>query len=342
MPTLNILQLQKEGERRIGLVDGARAHLLPEYSSLYALAQTAIEKSQSIASLVEAATRDDELDYDAIYEGHSPWRILPAFDHPSESARCYVTGTGLTHVASARNRDAMHEKSGSEKSKQSTPPLTDSMKMFQWGVEGGKPAAGKIGVSPEWFYKGTGQILRAHGQDLEIPAYAEGGGEEPEIAGLYLIGPDGKPYRVGYATANEFSDHPLEERNYLYLAPSKLRSASIGPEAVIGADLQDVRGTVALERDGGVLWSATIATGEENMCHTPANLEHHHFKYAAHRRPGDVHIHFFGADAFSFGAGVRAQSGDVAVVSWEGLGRPLKNQIVDEDAANELVSVGVL
>jgi len=334
---ISIVQLENAGARRIALVRENRLHLLPDYSSLYALALAAIEKNQTIAALVETLGADEELDYDAVYGGASEWRILPAFDHPDKAARCLVTGTGLTHIASARNRDAMHEKSGA-----AAQPLTDSMKMFQWGVEGGKPAAGEIGVAPEWFYKGTGEILRAHNQPLEIPPYAEGGGEEPEIAGLYLIAPNGIPYRVGYATANEFSDHPLEERNYLYLAPSKLRHASIGPEAIIGAELDDVRGEVALERDEKTFWSAQIATGETNMCHAIANLEHHHFKYAAHRGPGDAHVHFFGADAFSFGAGVRAQDGDIAVVSWEGLGRPLRNPIVEDKTPLRPTRVEVL
>ena len=64
--------------------------------------------------------------------------------------------------------------------------LTDSMKIYQIGVEGGKPGDGKIGAQPEWFYKGNGTMLRAHNQPLEIPAYGEDGGEEPEIAGIYV------------------------------------------------------------------------------------------------------------------------------------------------------------
>src|SRR5207244_12831064 len=36
-----------------------------------------------------------------------------------------------------------------------------------------------------------------------------------------------------------------------------------------------------------------------------SNMEHHHFKFDSHKRPGDVHVHFFGADAFSFGEGIR-------------------------------------
>ena len=63
------------------------------------------------------------------------------------------------------------------------------------------------------------------------------------------------------------------------------------------------------------------------MAHSLANLEHHHFKYAAHRVPGQAHVHFFGAAAFSFGAGVQLADGDVMEVAWEELGRPLRNTL---------------
>src|SRR5262249_12576117 len=148
------------------------------------------------------------------------------------------------------------------------------------------------GLQPEWFYKGDGSILRAHGEDLEIPAYGWDGGEEPEIAGVYVISPQGKAFRVGLTVANEFSDHRMEKKNYLYLAPSKLRNCSIGPELVVGEDEFDhVPGTVKIFRGETCVWSKEIWTGEKNMSYSVANLEHHHFKYAAHRRSGDVHIH---------------------------------------------------
>jgi hypothetical protein len=63
------------------------------------------------------------------------------------------------------------------------------------------------------------------------------------------------------------------------------------------------------------------------MCHTLANLEHHHFKHDCHRRPGDVHVHFFGADALSFGDGVTLRDGDVMVVQFDGFGRALRNPL---------------
>ena len=221
---------------------------------------------------------------------------MPPLDHPDEPARCLVSGTGLTHLGSAKNRQAMHG---------ATAQMTDSMRMFQLGVEQGKPAAGEIGAAPEWFYKGTGTILRAHGEALEVPAYAEDGGEEAEVAGCYVVGPDGRPWRAGFAMGNEFSDHVFEKRNYLNLAGSKIRTCALGPELVVDAEFQSVPGEVAIERAGAVAWAKAIATGEAEMCHSLANIEHHHFKFATHRRPGDAHVHYFGACALSFGDGVK-------------------------------------
>ena len=141
-----------------------------------------------------------------------------------------------------------------------------------------------------------------------MPAYAEDGGEEAEIAGVYFIGADGTPWRIGMAIGNEFSDHKFEKRNYLNLAGSKLRNCSLGPELVLDPEFQSVPGTVKIERAGKILWSKDIATGESEMCHSLANIEHHHFKFEAHRRPGDLHVHYFGACSLSFGDG-RATGG---------------------------------
>jgi hypothetical protein len=306
--------------RRVAKVEGDRCLPLRDQTTVYGLAFAALRSGGGLALEVERGLSGEALDYDAIHGGQSDWRLLPAFDHPEEPGRCLVSGTGLTHMASARNRQAMH---GGQKGEAA--PVTDSMRMYQWGVEGGRPEPGRIGVQPEWFYKGCGTVLRAHGEALEVPPFAGDGGEEPEVAGAYIVDPEGRPRRVGLMIANEFSDHIMERQNYLYLAPSKLRACSIGPELVVGAAFGDVAGTVSIERDGKTVWSRAIATGEANMSHTLANLEHHLFKYEAHRRPGDAHVYFFGADAFSFGEGVKLEDGDVMVISWEGFGRPLRN-----------------
>ena len=319
-----LVQLQSPRGRRIGVVEDPQIRLLGESASVFALANTAISADSSLRETIERQLSRDELDYDAVYEGRSDWRILPAADHPGEPARCLVSGTGLTHMASASRRNAMHA-AGEH--------VTDSIRMYNWGVEGGKPEPGEVGATPEWFYKGNGAILRAHNEPLVVPPYAEDGGEEPEIAGVYIIDPSGNPRRIGLTVGNEFSDHRLEKRNYLYLAHSKLRCCAIGPELAVNPDFESIDGKVAIERTGKILWKQNIKTGEKEMCHSIANLEHHHFKYEQHRRPGDMHVHFFGADAFSFGDGIELREGDVMQVEFEGFGRALRNPLrVQTDA----------
>jgi hypothetical protein len=306
---MRLIQLQGPRGRRVAQVEEPKLRLLEGCESIYELA---------LSGAMEGHPSGELLDYDAIYQGQSEWRILPSADCPMEPARCLVSGTGLTHKASAKNRDAMHA---------AAQAVTDSTRMYQSGVEGGKPAPGEIGIAPEWFYKGNGTVLRGHGEPLTVPEHAEDGGEEPEIAGVYLIDAEGRPRRIGFTVGNEFSDHVVERKNYLYLAASKLRPCSIGPELTLGGSFTLVPGQVSVERAGSVLWSRAIQTGEEAMCHSLANIEHHHFKFEAHRRPGDLHIHFFGADAFSFGDGVQLQDGDIMQVRFDGFGRALRNPL---------------
>ena len=78
------------------------------------------------------------------------------------------------------------------------------------------------------------------------------------------------------------------------------------------------------------------------MCHSLTNIEHHHFKFEWHRRPGDMHIHFYGADAFSFGAGVTLNEGDVMKVQFDGFGRALCNPLKVDAAADAVVAVQAL
>jgi hypothetical protein len=182
-------------------------------------------------------------------------------------------------------------------------------------------------------------MLKAHGQSLEIPAFGNDGGEEPEVAGIYIIDKKGQPWRIGFSTANEFSDHVMEKKNYLYLAPSKLRNCSIGPELVIDEMFTDLTGTVKIRRNDSVVWSADIHTGQQHMAHSLENLEYHHFKYPAHQIPLQAHVHFFGADAFSFGSQVVLQDGDVMEIFWAGMGRALQNTLKIADRKEKMVAI---
>src|SRR6266550_8766294 len=213
---VRLVQLKHSRQgRRIAVVEENHLRLLSGANSIFGLAQTSIAKKISLAKQIPASRSRESLDYDAVYLGESAWRLLPAFDHPDELARCLVIGTGLTHRKSAENRQAMHRGTGFQPvsdemegdrlqaNRLEACATSDSMKMYRWGLEGGRPARGKIGVSPEWFYKGCGTILGAHGEPLEVPAFALDGGDEAEVAGAYLIDPSGRPRRVGLALANE-------------------------------------------------------------------------------------------------------------------------------------------
>ena len=316
---MRLVQLRQGEQRRVALVEEPRLRLLSGADSIYELANAAIHEGDAFSALVQRSLTAETLDYDAVYAGISPWHLLPPIDHPVQPACCLVTGTGLTFLGSARDRNAMHDVSKDEP--------TDSMRMFQWGVAEGKPAPGAIGVAPEWFYKGNGTILRAQGEPLLVPPYAEDGGEEAEVATCYIIAPNGEPYRLGMAAGNEFSDHVCEKKNYLYLAGSKLRTCSLGPELVVDPAFDSVPGTVSLKRDGRVFWTRDIRAGEEEMCHSLANLEHHHFKFELNRRAGDVHVHFLGAGLLSFGEGIHLRDGDVMEIQFDGFGRPLSNPV---------------
>lgn len=314
-----LIQIQKDSQRRVAVVEEPGLRLLEKFDSVYSLANHAIAQDINLTEAIRKQSSGELLDYDAVYNGTSGWRVLPAIDHPQEPSRCLVSGTGLTHLGSARDRQSMHATP--------TENLTDSMKMFRWGIEGGRPAPGEAGIPPEWFYKGTGAVLRAHGEPLDISFYAEDGGEEAEVATIYIIDQNGIPRRIGMAVGNEFSDHRFEKKNYLNLAASKLRTCSLGPELVVDPEFQSVSGEVVLERNGARLWSKQIRTGEAEMCHSLQNIEHHHFKFEAHRRPGDVHVHYLGADCLSFGEGVQLSNGDVMRIRFEGFGRPLQNTV---------------
>jgi len=199
--------------------------------------------------------------------------------------------------------------------------------MFEMGVKGGKPKVNERGASPEWFYKGNGHILRGHNDLLDIPEFAEDGGEEPEILGCYIIS-SGIPYRIGFTLCNEWSDHQTEKVNYLWLAPSKLRTCAIGPELVILPSFKNIRGSCKITRKNEVLYSSgPLFTGEDHMCHSLLNIEDHHFKYPQFRISGDVHLHTFGTSKLSFPNRKKFETGDKIEVEFEGMGPPLVSYV---------------
>lgn len=313
---LRLVQLRDEnGSRIVAALDRDGAWRVGKVESVHELASVALEQKAGLAAMAAHLRTGEVVDLNA---AEAEDRLLPAISHP-DPARLHLTGTGLTHLGSAEGRDKMHKQAAQG-------DVTDSMRMFLMGLEGGKPESGP-GCQPEWFYKGNGSCLVGPGEDLQSPDFALDGGEEPEIAGIYIIDGDGQPRRLGFALANEFSDHVTERHNYLWLAHSKLRPAALGAEMLTGELPADVRGTSRIVRNGRTLWEAPFLSGEANMSHSIANLEHHHFKYDVFRRPGDVHVHFFGTATLSFAQSVTTEPGDVFEIEAEPFALKLRNRL---------------
>jgi hypothetical protein len=158
--------VDKGGQRRIAVAseDSSRLHPLSEVDRVYDLALESIRRGRSLESLIQSQVRGDSIDYEPIIREQ---RLLPPLDH-RDPARCLVSLTGLTHVGSAKSRDEMHGAAA-------TIPATDSIRMFDIGVAGGKPVSGKIGAQPEWAYKGDGRCVvpqNSHLRSLPSPRMA--------------------------------------------------------------------------------------------------------------------------------------------------------------------------
>ena len=336
---LKVVQfVSQAGDRRVGVVDGDQVADVtstnPGIQSVYDAAQIAFESDRSfedvLSDAMKGATRIKYAELLAApVDGSAPHLISPVAH--ADPHRVLVSGTGLTHTGSMQSRNQMHAKTASE----SKEPQSDSAKMFQMGLEGGKPASGTRGVSPEWFYKGNGTAIKGPGDTLELPAFALDGGEEPELAACYMIDPDGTPRRLGFSLGNEWSDHETERINYLYLAPSKLRECAVGPELVTDFEFKELKLTCTVTRSGKTIYdSGTLFTGEEYMSHTLANCEDHHFKYPQHRVPGDAHVHFFGTSKLSFSSREwKFAPGDEIKIESPGFSQPLKNTVASGPAA---------
>ena len=299
-----------------------------EFETTFKLINYSITNNQNLDELLNKLldkANPIDFSYDEILNSNNKNelpKILVPIDHP-DPYRLFISGTGLTHTGSVKSRDMMHNDNEEKKDQ------TDSAKMFQMGIEGGKPEEGKIGVAPEWFYKGNGTNLKGPNDLLEIPNFSLDGGEEPEVVGCYFIDPEGNPVRLGFTLGNEFSDHETEQINYLYLAHSKMRNCSIGPELDTSLEFKDISINCDIERDGGKIYkSGPIKSGEEYMSHSLSNMEYHHFKYDIHRLPGDLHLHYFGTSQLSYSTrDWKFKSGDKIIISSEEFDGSLKNEV---------------
>ena len=179
--------IDENGKRALAVTARGESRLVKGARTTVDLARQAIAEGVSLRKLIADRGVGKPVD---LARALKERRVLAPIDH-KDPAHVVVTGTGLTHLGSAEGRDKMH------KDLEDPSKLTDSMRMFKMGLDGGKPGKGETGAQPEWFYKGDGSSLAAPEGDLPSPAFALDGGEEPEIVGIYLIDDAGLPVRVG-------------------------------------------------------------------------------------------------------------------------------------------------
>ena len=172
-----------------------------------------------------------------------------------------LTGTGLTHLGSAEGRDKMHKAAA----------LGREADRFDADVPDGRRGRQARGRrrsarSPNGSTRATARSWSRRGAPLISPAFAQDGGEEPEIAGDLPDRPGrhAVPPRL-LRSANEFSDHVTERGNYLWLAHSKLRPAALGPELLIGdaaGDMSRARRRIRARRRGGLGEAVPVGRGQ--------------------------------------------------------------------------------
>eukprot|EP01047_Picozoa_sp_COSAG01_P098563 COSAG01_NODE_28723_length_654_cov_1.198198_1_plen_136_part_01 len=128
---LRLVQLEQGGVRSVAVVgdDGSARQVGGGYTTTYQLLMDGFRSGRAFPDFISPllATASPQIDYRAAL---AAGEVLPPLDHP-DPAHCYVTGTGLTHLGSAAGRDKMHSAAAGGQ-------LTDSMKMFNMGLQDGK------------------------------------------------------------------------------------------------------------------------------------------------------------------------------------------------------------
>ena len=90
-----LVQLTHPDEgRRAALVYGGELHLLATYRSAYSFAMAALETGWKLRDLLSTDLSGITLNYEEVHSLATPWRFLPAFDHPEEPGRCLVSAAG--------------------------------------------------------------------------------------------------------------------------------------------------------------------------------------------------------------------------------------------------------
>ena len=105
---IHLVQISDGSSRRVAIVEEPHLHCLVGVQSVYELARQCLSQGRQVSDYAIAIASGEVLDYNAIYSGTSEWHLLAPIDVPGASSRVMISGTGLTHLGSAKERQAMH------------------------------------------------------------------------------------------------------------------------------------------------------------------------------------------------------------------------------------------
>src|SRR5260370_24200018 len=105
---MHLVQIANQSTRRVALVEEPSLKCLGGVTSVYELAQQCVKSGVSLTPKVSSTQISESLSYDEVYGGTSAWKLLAPIDVPGQPSRLLVSGTGLTHIGSAMERQAMH------------------------------------------------------------------------------------------------------------------------------------------------------------------------------------------------------------------------------------------
>ena len=320
---MNVVQyIDHTGHRRVGQVSAdGDVHAVANFERVYHLVSQAVAANASVASLL---VFDDIAVVEPIDKLEIEGRLLPPVDHP-DPHRQWVTGTGFSHIRAELQIDEL------AKLDASTEPMTESVRLKHAALRDGRSRGDEPGLLNEFFIKGTGLSIVPPGGTLVAPAFCRGYSEESEIAGIYYIDAVGQPVRLGFVLGNEFADCETEKRNAYYLQHSKIMPSAIGPELRLGSLPSSLIAHPRILRKGKAVLEYEFYTGEDNMVFDLATIEHHYFKHAMFRVPGDLHVHYLGTGARPGRyLGAEYQDGDVIEIGAPSFGRPLRVTLRDD------------
>ena len=279
-----------DGARRVVFRDDTTARVVTGATTTYDLAREAIAARTTLADAVRSRGLGAEVDLAAaLAEG----RVHAPINHP-DPAHLHLTGTGLTHLGSAATRDAMHAGHRAGKADRFDEDVPHGPRGRQAGARARSACSrnGSTRATARSPWRPARRSLAGLRQGRR-----RGAGDRRHL----------RDRRRRHAVPRSASRSPTSSPttspsgvNYLFLAHSKLRERVVRAgdpgSAPLPDDVAAPRASCATAR---LLWEKPFLSGEANMSHTIANLEHHHFKYGLFRQPGDVHVHMFGTATLS-------------------------------------------